>query len=103
MEAIEQVKDLILVMVKSIVTTPEEVEIHISEKAGVDNPVTQINIKVSKPDIKIAIGAGGATAESVRRIASLAAKNLGYEQPISMRVDAPVLPKNHFYSRETAA
>ena len=97
MEALDKVKDLILVMVKSIVTEPEEVEIHISEKTGVDKPVTQINIKVSKPDIKIAIGAGGATSESIRRIATLTARNLGYTKPISMRVDAPVLAKNHFY------
>ena len=97
MEAIDKVKELILAMVKSIVTTPDEVEIHISEKVGTDKPVTQINIKVSKPDIRIAIGAGGATSESMHRIASLAARNLGYDKPISMRVDAPVLAKNHFY------
>lgn len=103
MDALTKIKELILVMVKSIVTQPEDVEIHAEERLDGSTPVTQINIKVSKPDIKIAIGANGATAESIRRITSLAAKQIGYEQAISMRVDAPVLPKNHFYKKEEAA
>ncbi len=100
MEDIQKIKDLILIMVKAVVSKPDEVEIHSSEETGYKGEYTQINIKCAKNDIHIAIGAEGTTAESIRRIALLYAVQLKYTRTIAMRVDAPILPSNHFYKKE---
>jgi len=100
MEDLQKIKDLILVMVKSIVSKPDEVEIHSSEETGYKGEYTQINIKCAEKDVHIAIGSEGTTAESVRRIALLYAVQLNYTRSIAIRVDAPILPSNYFYKKE---
>lgn len=100
MEALPHIKELILQMVRSIVKHPEEVDIHIGDSTEGGRDVTQINVKVAKPDIRIAIGKGGNTADSLRTIAWLAATNAGHGKPISFRIDAPRIPSNHFYNPE---
>tara|TARA_R100001086_G_scaffold170822_2_gene93337 strand:- start:605 stop:904 length:300 start_codon:yes stop_codon:yes gene_type:complete len=99
MDELHNVKELILAMVKAIVSNPDEVEIHVEDRTEGGNEITQINVKVAKPDIRIAIGKGGNTAEAVRTIAWLAATNAGHDKPISFRIDAPRIPSNHFYNK----
>lgn len=99
MEALDNVKELILSMVRAIVTVPDEVEIHIEDSTEGGTEITRINVKVAKPDIRIAIGKGGNTAEAVRTIAWLAATNAGHTKPIAFRIDAPRIPSNHYYNK----
>ena len=96
-EQLEKAKDILLKMMEAIVSKPEEVEIHTSEGSDEKGEFTKINIKVAPEDIPTAIGAKGTTAESVRRIAILAAKRAGYEKQLFIRVDAPRLPSQHYY------
>lgn len=94
---LETTCSLILNMVRSIVAKPEEVEIKVSEESDDKGEYTQVNIKVSVEDIPKAIGQKGTTADAIRRIAVLSAINSGYKKMLFVRVDAPRMPKNHFY------
>jgi len=97
MEQLLETKNLILIMVKAVVKFPEEVEINILEVNDDKGGYTQINIKTAESDIPQAIGSKGSTADAVRKIATLHAVKNGYEKKLYFRVDAPVMPKNHFY------
>lgn len=99
MEALDNVKELILTMVRAIVTVPEEVDIHLEDRVEGGKEITQINVKVAKPDIRVVIGKNGNTADSIRTIAWLAANNAGYTKQIAFRVDAPLIPSNFFYQK----
>ena len=84
-------------MVRSIVSVPEEVELNVSEESDEKGEYTQVNIKVARVDIPKAIGQKGTTADSIRRIAVLCAIKAGYKKMLFVRVDAPRMPKNHYY------
>lgn len=100
---LSETKQLILTMVKGIVSLPEQVELNISEESDEKGEYTQINVKVAKSDIPRTIGKKGETAEAIRRIAVLSAIKQGYRKMVFLRVDAPRMPDNHFYKGETAA
>lgn len=97
-EKLEELKTLIVTMVKLITKNPEDVAIHADDKACDDKgDYTIINIKVSGEDVPICIGTGGTTADAIRRLACLFARNIGYTRRLYVRIDAPVMPKNHFF------
>jgi len=100
MEKLQAVAELIETMMRAIVTCPDEVMLHISEEKDEKGEFTQVNIKVAPSDIARAIGKKGANAEAIRRVAVLAAVRVGYEKLLFVRVDAPRVPSNHFYSEE---
>lgn len=102
MNELSATNELILTMVKSIVTKPEEVELNISEESDEKGEYTQVNIKVAREDIPRAIGQKGTTADAIRRLAVLSAIRCGYTKMLFVRVDAPRMPKNHFYSEPEA-
>jgi predicted RNA-binding protein YlqC (UPF0109 family) len=65
-------KELVEKIVKSIVNTPNEVEI--DEKESVDFPgLTIVNIKVSPSDLGQVIGKRGRTINAIRDIVTIAA------------------------------
>jgi len=99
MEQLSATKDLILTMVRAIVDNPEQVEIHFQEVSDARGDFTQVNIKTAESDIPQAIGKKGANAEAVRKVATLHAIKAGYRKPLYFRVDAPIMPKNHFYQQ----
>lgn len=93
-EKIEKITGLLKANLSAIVAKPERITIYTSERQENGENVMQINIKVADEDTPVCIGRGGSTAEALRRIVILAAQRLGYERTISMRVDAPPLPRN---------
>lgn len=97
MDTLLETKELILTVVKGIVSSPDEVELNISEESDDKGEYTQVNIKVAREDIPKAIGQKGTTADAIRRIAVLCAIKNGYKKMLFVRVDAPRMPKNHFY------
>ena len=96
-DKLEQLKESILILVKSIAKNQDEVELHTEEKYSEEKgDFTMINIKVATPDIPVCIGSGGTTAESIRRLACLFARRLDYDKRLFVRIDAPTMPRNHF-------
>lgn len=94
---LEQLKQNILEMVRFITRKPEQVSIHADENASDDKGnFVLINIKVATEDIPVCIGTGGSTAESIRRLTCLIAKKIEYNDRLFVRIDAPVMPKNHY-------
>lgn len=93
-EKIKSITSLLESNLHAIVAKPERVSIYTSEREENGESVMQINIKVADEDTPVCIGRGGSTAEALRRIIILAAQRIGYERTISMRVDAPPLPRN---------
>jgi len=94
---LKQLETFIETVVCGIVSQPQKVELHFSTKEDADRgEVTVINIKVAVEDIPVCIGAGGSTADSIRRLAVLASRQIGYEKALFVRVDAPRMPNNHF-------
>lgn len=89
----EELEALITHIVKNICRKPEEVELHSEQDAVGWN----INIKVAREDIPGCIGYQGLTADALRRIANIYVKTHELDQKVYVRVDAPPLPKNHFY------
>lgn len=97
-EKLDELKSLVVTMVKLITKKPEEVAVHVNDQATDDKgEYTIINIKVSSEDVPLCIGTGGTTADAIRRLAYVFAKNIGYIKRIYVRIDAPVMPKNHFF------
>jgi len=96
-EKLGKLENLLKTMVEAIAKKPEKVEIHTSEKEDEQRgSTTVINIKVAPEDIPLCIGAGGSTADAMRRIVMLAGKKLEYENALFIRVDAPRMPNNHY-------
>lgn len=94
---LEQLKDNVLTLIKSITKRPEEVSLHIEDQHDHEKgDLVLISIKVSTEDIPICIGTGGITAEAIRRLTCLIARRLDYDKRLFVRIDAPVMPKNHF-------
>jgi len=94
-EKLEAIKELLQTMLDAIVKHPQRVVLYVTEREEDGEEMTQINIKVADEDTPVCIGRGGSTAEALRRIVILAAQRLGYERTVSMRVDAPPIPKNY--------
>lgn len=92
----DEIKNIIVAMVGSIVKYPDDILLNIQEVENEKGECVQINIKVNTEDIPTCIGAGGSTAEAIRRIAILTGKRLKFPKSLYIRVDAPELPKNHF-------
>ena len=94
---LEQLKDDVLMLVRSITKYPEQVSLHVENKTDNEKGnFVLISIKVASEDIPVCIGQGGSTAESIRRLTCLIARKLEYENRLFVRIDAPVMPKNHF-------
>jgi predicted RNA-binding protein YlqC (UPF0109 family) len=94
---LDQLKDNVLILVKSITKNPTEVSLHVEEQHSEDKgEFVLISIKVSSEDIPVCIGQGGSTAEAIRRLTCLVARRLEYDKRLFVRIDAPVMPKNHF-------
>jgi len=94
---LKQLEKFIETVICGIVNQPQKVELHFSTKQDEDRgEVTVINIKVAVEDIPVCIGAGGSTADSIRRLAVLASRKIGYDKALFVRVDAPRMPNNHF-------
>jgi predicted RNA-binding protein YlqC (UPF0109 family) len=91
-------EQLLMDIIKSIVTEPEQVQTHTSLQADEQNKeYILINIKVAEKDVGACIGTGGVTAEAVRKIIALAGfKEMG--KKVFVKIDAPKLPRNHFFS-----
>lgn len=88
-------KELIEAIIKGIVKHPESVELHYKETEDAEGAMTVVHVQVSKDDVGVCIGSGGATAEALRRITGL----IGYRKTntrLFLKIDAPKLPENHF-------
>lgn len=85
-------------IIKGIVSTPDAVQTHTALETGEDGVETiVINVKVADNDVGACIGKGGMTAEAIRKVIALIGfKELG--KNVFMRVDAPKMPKNHFFN-----
>jgi predicted RNA-binding protein YlqC (UPF0109 family) len=96
-EKLEVLVTLLKTMVEAIATKPENVKIH-AENLDYEGrgETTVINIKVAPEDIPLCIGAGGITADAMRRVIMLTSKKISYDTPLFIRVDAPRMLKNHF-------
>lgn len=97
MEELNKIGEEVIDVVKKIVNNPQEVDINIEEAENEKGEYAKINVKVADEDIPSCIGVNGKTAEALRRITLLIARNNNYQKSIYMRVDAPPLPQNHFY------
>lgn len=94
---LNQLKENVLSLVKSITKYPDDVNIHAEEQTTDDKgEFILISIKVATEDIPVCIGTGGSTAESIRRLTCLIARRLDYDKRLFVRIDAPVMPKNHY-------
>lgn len=82
-------------MLKSIVSHPDAVEMHVSQESDDHGELEVINVKVHKEDVGACIGKKGGTAEAIRKIVGLAGFNQ-VNKRVYVRIDAPKLPKAHF-------
>lgn len=89
MDLPEEVKNVIVAMLKSIVRHPEEIEVYVADITDERGLYTAIKVSVAKSDIAQAIGTGGANADCIRRIALICAMKNNYTKPIYFRVIAP--------------
>jgi len=93
MEHLTEIQKLVSTVVKAIVTCPDEVEVTLSEVSDERGDCLKIHIKTAVKDVSMAIGSGGATVDTVKKIVVLLAAKLGYRNAISIRVEAPYTPK----------
>ena len=90
----EPIKQFVLDTIRLFVDHPSEVEINCKEDS--ESNIVTINVKVAKNDVGVCIGNEGTTAEALRKIIGL----VGFKQcgkRVYMKIDAPKIPKNHFY------
>lgn len=80
-QAGEPIKDLILQMVRAVVTTPDQVRIE--ECAELD--VTKFLVFVAPPDMGYAIGKEGRVANAMRTVVKEAAKRSGRRIHLDVR------------------
>ena len=92
----EEIKNLLVEVVKAMVTNPDEVEVYVVEEKDERGDFTTMNVKVHSEDIGLCIGEGGKTAEAFRRVFGL----IGHKQSkrLYVRIDAPKIPRSHFYN-----
>lgn len=91
----EKTEEMVLAIIKSIVTVPEEVELFVSDVSDEKGGIKQINVKVAKIDVGLCIGEKGQNAEAIRRIVGL----IGFQhtgERVYVRIDSPKIPKKHF-------
>ena len=91
----EKVHETLRLVLGSIVSYPDEIEIFSSVEKDDSGELEIINVKVHKDDVGLCIGVGGSTAEALRKIIGL----VGFKQVnkrVYVRIDAPKLPKAHF-------
>lgn len=91
----ENVKRLLLDIVKGVVDKPDEVDLHVSEETDDMGEIVIINVKMAREDVGICIGQKGSTADAIRKVVGL----VGFKQTgkrIYVKIDAPRIPKNHF-------
>ena len=96
----EKTKELVVDIIKGLVSVPDEVEIFVSDVADEAGNIKQINVKVAKEDVGLCIGEKGQNAEALRRIIGL----IGFKQTgerVYVRIDSPKIPKKHFDYNET--
>lgn len=98
MDKKKELKQDLIDIVKKFVSKPNEVDINVNEYEEAEEKKADINLKVSEQDIPICIGVKGSTAEALRKLCILIARNKEYDRNIYFRVDAPKLPKNHYYN-----
>jgi predicted RNA-binding protein YlqC (UPF0109 family) len=96
MDNVLNVLDTIL---KSIVSYPDAVEMHVSLESDDHGELEVINVKVHNEDVGACIGKKGGTAEAIRKIVGLAGFKL-LDKRVYVRIDAPKLPKAHFQFSE---
>ncbi len=91
----ENVKVLLLDIVKGLVDKPDRVELFMSEETDGTGEIVIINVKVATEDVGICIGQKGTTAEAIRKVIGL----VGFKQTgkrVYVKIDAPRIPRNHF-------
>lgn len=94
----EETQELLVQVIKAMVAHPDEVEVHASEDKDERGEFTTMNVKVHPEDVGLCIGEGGKTAEAFRRIFGLIGHR--HEQRLYVRIDAPKIPRAHFYQEE---
>ena len=77
----ESIRQLILQMVRAVVTTPDEVRIE--QRAELD--VTKFLVYVAPPDMGYAIGKEGRVANAMRTVVKEAAKRAGCKIHLDVR------------------
>ena len=91
----DDIQALLVSIIRAIVAYPDDVETHIDVGSDERGELTTIHVKVNNADVGLCIGESGKTAESIRKIVSLAGHR-ALEKRIYTKIDAPRIPKNHF-------
>lgn len=91
----DKVETLLISIIRAIVAYPDDVETYTDVGTDERGELTTIHVKVNAADVGLCIGEGGKTAESIRRIISLAGHR-ALDKRIYTKIDAPRVPKNHF-------
>lgn len=91
----DKVETLLRSIITAIVQYPDDVETYTEVGSDEKGEITTIHVKVNKADVGLCIGEGGKTAESIRRIISLAGHR-ELEKRVYTKIDAPSIPKDHF-------
>ena len=86
----EEIKQLILQMVRAVVTTPDEVRV----EEQVAHDATKYLVYVAPPDMGYAIGKDGRVANAMRTVVKEAAKRAGRKIHLDVRgfLDPPPTP-----------
>lgn len=94
-----EIEQLLLSIIRAIVAYPDDVQTHIDIGSDEKGELTTIHVKVNPADVGLCIGEGGKTAESLRRLISLAGHRQ-LDKRIYTKIDAPRVPRNHFEYEE---
>lgn len=84
----DEIKDLLTTIIKSIVRKPDEVSMVISEGTDEEGEVININVSVGKEDIGRCIGEQGKNAEALRKVVALISWNK-LNKRVRTRIEAP--------------
>ena len=91
----DNTKKLLLDILKSFVSFPEDIEINVTEETDERGAITIVKVKVNNADVGLCIGKGGKTAESIRTIVGMSGfKETGNR--VYIKVDAPKLYGSSF-------
>lgn len=91
----DKVEQLLRSIITAIVQYPDDVETYTETGTDEKGEITTIHVKVNKADVGLCIGESGKTAESIRRVISLAGHR-ALETRVYTKIDAPRIAKNHF-------
>ena len=84
----EQVKELLVTILGSIVSHPEDIQISESIETDDKGEAVVLSVVANREDVGTCIGVKGATAQSIRKIIGISAtKNL--RKRVFVRIDAP--------------